>query len=107
MPFIFEGQASNYYNAPTMANGIPKFGSGFRKKGFIYQTDYQGGAWRDFGNNVVIGNSINKKFDKEKFITQVKQHAAVDKIIASANPRTKEDIMQNKSSTSGKEFKSC
>jgi hypothetical protein len=91
-----------------MSNGIPKFGSGFRKKGSIYQTDYQGGAWRDFGNNVVIGNSIKKKIDKEEFITKVKQQqAAVDKIIASANPRTKEDIMQNKSSTSGKGFKLC
>jgi hypothetical protein len=90
MPIIFDGQYERTYCPP-------KFGTGFqhRKNGI-----YKGGAWRDFGNNVVIGSG---KPDKANFIAQQKKEAvqqgALDRIIK--NARTKEDII------SGGAFKVC
>ena len=72
MTIIFDGQADRYYSPP-------KFGTGFRKKGLSYSSLYQGGAWRDFGSNVVIGNG-KPEFTAQK--KEAKQQEALDKIIS-------------------------
>lgn len=99
MTIIFNGQANSYYNPPVTTKGIPKFGGGFRKKKLAFSSIYQGGAWRDFGNNVVIGSGDAIETKKQEFKAREKQQEAMDKIIKNTT-RTKEDII-------GGAFKIC
>jgi hypothetical protein len=96
MPTIYDGQLKDYFTVPTTSNGVPKFGFGFRKKKGPFNNLYNGGAWRDFGNNIVLGSG-NKK---EEFTAQVKQQEKIDKIISKSTPRTKAEI-------TGSGFKMC
>lgn len=91
MPIIFSGQEDRYYNPPKFGYG---FGHGFTKKKASYNSFYNGGAWRDFGNNVVLGNKLKPEFIAEKKIKEALQQQAMDTIIKKT-ARTKEDVIGN------------
>ncbi len=75
MPIIYDGQDERFYSPR-------KLGTGFRKKGLTFNSLYQGGAWRDFGSNVVIGSGERKpEFIAEKKIKDAKQQEALEKIM--------------------------
>lgn len=95
MPTIYDGQQKDYFTAPTTSTGVPKFGFGFRKKKGQFNNLYNGGAWRDFGNNIVLGSAVKSENRKKEFTAQVKQQEAIDKIISRTTPRTKSEITGN------------
>ena len=94
MPIIYDGQLNNYY--ATMNT---------KKKKLAFYTIYTGGAWRDFGNNVILGNGIQlkpefqAKMKTEQKQKEIKEQETLDKIVKKT--RTKEDIV------SGGGFKIC
>ena len=65
MPVIYDDQYDRHYNPP-------KFGTGLRKKKTAFTTLYTGYAFRNFGNNVVIGSAIPRKQDKLEFLAEKK-----------------------------------
>jgi hypothetical protein len=102
MPIIYDGMINNYYNPPKFGSGFNNHG--FRRKKLAFNSLYSGQAFRDFGNNVVLGDSIHMKPEfkaekKDKAEKEVKQQEALDTIIKKT-ARTKEDII-------GSGFKMC
>lgn len=103
MPTIYDGQQKEYFTAPTTSNGIPKIGFGFRKKKGLFNNLYNGGAWREFGNNIVLGSAVKADNKKKEFTAQIKQQEAIDTIINKTSrsehnakaTRTKQDITGN------------
>ena len=100
MPTIYDGQQKEYFTIPTTSNGIPKFGFGLRKKKGLFNNLYNGQAFRDFGNNIVLGSAVKAEDKKKEFIAKVKEQEAIDKIISKTASRSKADI-------TGSWFKMC
>ena len=110
MPTIYDGQQKEYFTIPTTSNGIPKFGFGFRKKKGLFNNLYNGGAWRDFGNNIVLGSAV-KEDKKKEFTAQLKQQEAIDKIISKTSQNShdtaKKTVTRTKADITGNGFKMC
>ena len=75
MSIIYPGQASNYKKKPLFG------GSGFKNKaplcfGSLYSKS-GAGAFRDFGNNITLGNSLKKQqFEAEEKVNKVTDNVA-------------------------------
>ena len=110
MPTIYDGQQKEYFTIPTTSYGIPKFGFGFRKKKGQFYNLYNGQAFRDFGNNIVLGSAI-KEDKKKEFTAQLKQQEAIDKIISktsqASHDTAKKTVTRTKADITGNGFKMC
>ena len=112
MPTIYDGQQKEYFTIPTTSYGIPKFGFGFRKKKGLFYNLYNGQAFRDFGNNIVLGSAVKSEDKKKEFTAQLKQQEAIDKIISKTSQNShdttaKKTVNRSKADITGNGFKMC